>query len=215
MKKRYILISVVTVITAFVFSACSPVTMTSWHNPKAATDFKVKAMVIWGMFDKMEYEKPFEEVVADYMSGKGIKVFPALSLLEPRKKYEYSELEEIFNKAGANCALIFTYEGKEKQETYVEGTTTVYPGYYYNYYSYYNYAYPGYWGGGAVVSTPGYTTTTTTLYLTANLYENSDDQLVYTANINVTDPNDVQSAAWEIAKQIYADWKRIKTASKH
>jgi hypothetical protein len=215
MRKNHILLMLAGILTAFIFSACSPVTMTSWHNPKSAPDFKVKAMVIWGMFEKLEYEKPFEEAVADYMSGKGIKVFPALQLLEPSKKYEYSEMEAIFNKAGANCALIFTYEGAQKTETYVEGTTTVYPGYYYNYYNYYNYAWPGYWGGGAVVSSPGYWTTSTTLHLTANLYANDNDELVYTASIEVTDPENIQAISYDIARQIYADWKRIKAASKN
>ena len=66
----------------------------------------------------------------------------------------------------------------------------------------------------AVVSTPGYWTTTMTVHLTANLYDNANDELVYTSNIQVTDPDNIQQAAYEIAKKIYADWKRIKAASK-
>jgi hypothetical protein len=188
--------------------------MTSWHNPKAAADFKVQTAVIWAMFDKMAYERPFEETVADYFNSKGIKVVPALNLLEPKRKYENEELKEIFTKAGANCALIFSYEGTEKTENYVPGSTTVYPSYYYNYYNYYNHAYPGYWGSGTVVTTPGYTTTTTTVYLVANLYANNDQGMVYTASIEVTDPDNIQASAFEIAKQLYADWKRIKATSK-
>lgn len=214
MKKNHFLPALAVILTAFVFSACSPVTMTSWHNPKAAADFKVQTMVIWAMFDKMAYERPFEETVAEYLNGKGLKVIPALNLLEPKKQYQDAELKEIFTKAGANCALIFSYEGTEKTETYVPGTTTVYPSYYYNYYNYYNHAYPGYWGSGTVVTTPGYTATTTTVYLVANLYASKDDGLVYTAAIEVTDPDNIQASAYEIAKQLYADWKRIKAASK-
>jgi hypothetical protein len=215
MKKSSILSAFAVAFVALFLSACSPVTMTSWHNPKTAPDFKVKSMVVWAMFDKMEYEQPFETVVTDYLSGKGIKVMPALKLLEPQKKYTYEELEDIFNKAGANCALIFTYQGKQTTENYVPPSTTVYPSYYNNYYSYYNYAWGGYWGGAAVTTTPGYWTTSTTLNVQANLYTNATDDLVYNASIQITDPEDIQAIAYDIAKKIYADWVRIKTASKN
>lgn len=199
---------------ALALSACSPVTLTSWIDPKLEPDFKVKTLVVWGMFDQMDIEKPFEEAVATYLQGKGIRVIPALKLLEPRKKYEYAELEEIFGKAGANSALIFVYEGTDKSENYVPGTTTVYPGFYHNYYNYYNHAWPRYWGGGAVVSTPGYWTTTTTIKLVANLYANTSDKLAYSAALEITDPQDIQSAGYDIAKKIYADWVRLQAVSK-
>lgn len=215
MKKSHIFTVITVAVIAAFLTACSPITMTSWNNPKTAPEFKVKSMVIWAMFDKMEYEKPFEEAISEYLTGKGIKTMPALQLLEPQKKYTYEELEEIFNKAGANCALIFTYKGKETTENYVPPSTTVYSGYYNNYYSYYNYGYAGYWGGAAVTTTPGYWTTTTTLNVEGALYTNATDDLVYTASIQITDPDDIQGIAYGIAKKIYADWVRIKTASKN
>jgi hypothetical protein len=201
MKKRHILSVLAVAFIALFFSACSPVTMTSWTSPKLDPAFKVKTMVIWAMFDKLEYEKPFEEAISEYLTGKG--------------KYTYEEMEEIFNKAGANCALIFTYQGKQTTETYVPPSTTVYPGYYNNYYSYYNYSYGGYWGSAAVTTTPGYWSTSTTVSVQGNLYANSTDDLIYTASIEVTNPDDIQAIAYDIAKKIYADWVRIKTASKN
>lgn len=215
MKKRHILSVLAVAFIALFFSACSPITMTSWTSPKLDPAFKVKTMVIWAMYDKLEYEKPFEEAISEYLTGKGIKTLPALQLLEPQKKYSYEEMEEIFNKAGANCALIFTYQGKQTTDTYVPPSTTVYPGYYNNYYSYYNYSYGGYWGGAAVTTTPGYWTSSTTVSVQANLYANSTDDLIYTASLEITDPDDIQAIAYEIAKKIYADWVRIKTASKN
>jgi hypothetical protein len=215
MKKKYILSVFAVAFSALFFSACSPITMTSWTSPKMDPSFKIKSMVIWAMFDKMEYEKPFELAVSDYLSGKGIKTMPALTILELKKKYTYDELEDIFNKVGANCALIFTYKGKQTTENYVPPTTNGYPNYYYNYYSYYNFAWGGYWGGAAVTSTPGYWTTSTTVNVEANLYTNATDDLVYTASIQYTDPSDIQNVGYDIAKKIYSDWVRIKTASKN
>ena len=76
MKKCYLLSTLMVAFAAFMFSGCSPVTMTSWHNPKAAADFKVKTMVIWAMVDKLEYEKPFEEAIAEYLSQQGDQGIP-------------------------------------------------------------------------------------------------------------------------------------------
>ena len=214
MKKRFFPAAFAVALIALFFSACSPVTMTSWHDPKMDPAFKVKSIVVWAMFDRMEYEKPFENMVAEYINGKGVKAIPALQLLVPEKKYSYEELEKIFNDAGANAALIFTYTGKETTETYVPPSTTVAPAYYGSYYSYYNYGWGGYWGGAAVTTTPGYWATSTTLNVEASLFANSTDNMVYRASIQITDPSDIQSVAWDIAKKIYADLMNIKAASK-
>ena len=215
MTKKYTVLLFWATFMTLVFTACSPVTMTSWTSPKLDPAFKVKTMVVWAMFDKLEYEKPFESVISDYLNSKGVKALPALNTIEPKKKYSYDELETIFNDAGANCALIFTYAGKKTTDTYVPPSTTVYPNYYYNYYNYYSYAYGGYWGGAVATTTPGYWASSTTVTVDANLYTNSTDDLIYTATFQITDPEDIQAIAFDIAKKIYADWVRIKAASKH
>ena len=215
MKNRFFSGIAFATLLTLIFSACSPVTMTSWHDPKLDPAFKATAIVVWGMFDKMEYEKPFETTVCDYFKTKGIKAIPAMSVLDPKKKYDYQELEKIFGDAGANCALIFTSGGKETTETYVPGSTTVYGGYYGNYYSYYNYGWGGYWGGAMVTETPGYWSTSTTVYVEAALFANSNDNLIYRASFTITDPEDIQPIAYDMAKKLYADWVNIKAASKN
>ncbi len=193
--------------------ACSPVTLTSWTSPKAG-EFKVQKVVVWALFDKLENEKPFEDYLCDYLRTKGVGAIPALSLIKPSTKYTREELATIFKEAGANCALLFTYKGTDTTETYVPPTTTLYPEVYYNYYSYYNYSYPAYWGSGGAVATPGYWVTSSTINLVANLYTHSDEGLVYSASIQITDPRDVKSAALEVAKKVWSDWVRVKTASR-
>lgn len=193
------------VLMAFLLSSCSPVTLTSWKNPKV--NQQVSSVVVWGMFDKLEYEKPFEYAMVQYFNQKGLKAIPALQIIDPKVKYAYEELEKKFAEAGADAALIFTYKGTEKDENYVPPTTTVYPDYYYNYYSYYNWAYPMYYSPGYnVVTTGGYWTTTTVVNLTANLYENDKDVMLWTASISITDPNYMDQSAIAIGKSIYQDW---------
>jgi hypothetical protein len=211
--KKYVNIPL---LTAFLFTlvlaSCSNVTLTSWKSPKAS-QFRVTSMVVWALFDKKENEGPFEQTVVDYFNKKGIKAISAMTLLNPMKKYAKDELVSIFRNSGANCVLILKYQNTDKSETYVPGTTTVFPDAYYNYYNFYSYAYPGYWGAGTVVETPGYWSTSVTINLIGNLYTNTDEGMIYSSQIQITDPVSVPSSAQEVAQKLYADWKQYRRAS--
>ena len=77
---------------------------------------------------------------------------------------------------------------------------------YYNYYNYYAWGYPYYAPGAAVVTNGGYWVTTSTVNLTANLYANSDNALLWTGEISVSDPSYIDEASYEIIGSMYADW---------
>jgi hypothetical protein len=213
MTKMVYFFSLAGIALILALGSCSPVTMSSWTSPKAG-EFRVTTVFVWAMFDKLENEKTFEDAMVDYLQSKGIKAIPALSVIQPSTKYQHDELARIIKGAGANSALIFTYKGADKTETYEPPTTTVYPEIYYNYYNYYNYSYASYWGSGGAVTSPGYWTTSMTLHLTANLYASTDEGLIYTSAIQITDPTDVQSATYDIARALWSDWGKLRAASK-
>ncbi|MFC2101856.1 hypothetical protein ACFLS7_02580 [Bacteroidota bacterium] len=207
MKKRsYLSLGVLAVGLAFILSGCSPVTLTSWKNPKA--NEQISKVVVWGMFNKLEYEKPFEDAMVGYLNYKGVKAIAALDFLNPNLKYEYQDLERMIDSVGADGILIFSYKGTNKEKDYVPVSTSIYPDYYYNYYGYYNWYYPNYGPGYNVVTSGGYWTTTTIVNLTANLYGNSKDDLLWTAQVSVTDPDYIDSASTEVAKKVYQAWAK-------
>lgn len=205
MKNRsFLSFGILAAAMAFVLSGCSPVTVTSWKNPKV--NEQISKIVVWGMFKKLEYEKPFEDAMVAYLNSKGMKAISALDFLDPNVKYEYQELERLIDSIGADGILIFAYKGTEKEKDYVPPSTSIYPNYYNNYYGYYNWYYPNYGPGYSVVTTGGYWTTTTVINLTSNLYGNSKDELIWTAQVTVTDPEYVDTSSTEIARNIYKDW---------
>ncbi|MBE0646555.1 MAG: hypothetical protein IH596_02105 [Bacteroidales bacterium] len=207
MKKSFFLsLGITAVAMAFILSGCSPVTLTSWKNPKV--NEQIGKVVVWGMFNKLEYEKPFEDAMVSYLNYKGMKAISALTFLNPTVKYEYKDLERMIDSIGADGILIFSYKGTDKEKDYVPVSTSIYPDYYYNYYGYYNWYYPYYSPGYSVVTSGGYWTTTTIVNLTANLYGNSKDELIWTAQVSVTDPDYIDTAATEVAKQVYQDWAK-------
>ncbi|MFH1297133.1 MAG: hypothetical protein ABIJ04_07680 [Bacteroidota bacterium] len=206
MKKQTISVAVIGVIAAFLITACSPVTLTSWKNPKV--NEQISKVIVWGMFDKLEYEKPFEDAMVSYFNTKGIKAISALDFLNPNVKYEYADLERLIDSVGADGILIFAYKGTDKEKNYVPPSTTIYPDYYWNYYGYYNWYYPYFGPGYNVVTTGGYWTTTTVVNLNANLYGNKKDELLWTAQVSITDPDYIDAASTDIAKSVYQDWTK-------
>ena len=195
------------ILIAFLFTSCgSSVSLTSWTNPKEKE--QIGNVVVWGMFDKLEYQKPFEQYATNYFNSKGFKAIESLSLLTPGKKYELATLEKKFDSLGVDGILVVTYTGTDKSQTYIPQTTMVYPDYYYNYYNYYSWGYPMYGYGSNVVTTGGYWATTSTVNLHANLYANSNNDLIWTAEIAINDPQYIDEVVVKIASQMYADWQR-------
>ncbi len=195
------------ILVAFLFTSCgSTVDLTSWTNPKENS--KIGNVIVWGMFDKLEYQKPFEQYAVNYFNSKGFKAMESLKFLVPGTKYELSALEKKFDSLGVDGILVITYKGTDKSESYVPQTTSVYPDYYYNYYNYYNWGYPMYGYGANVVTTGGYWATTSTVNLHANLYANSNNGLLWTAEIAITDPEYIDEVTAQVASQIYDDWQK-------
>jgi hypothetical protein len=160
------------------------------------------------MFDKLEYQRPFEQYATAYLNNKGFKAMESLKFLAPGKKYDLTTLEKKFDSLGVDGILVVTYKGTDKSETYVPPSTTVYPDYYYNYYNYYDWGYPMYGPGANVVTTGGYWATTSVINLHANLYSNTDNGLLWTAEISITDPEYIDQISENIASHIYSDWQK-------
>ena len=212
---RQLTVVIMIVSLAFLLSCAPPVTLTGWKNPEK--NQAVSKIVVWAMFKRLEYQKPFEEASATLLNSKGLKGVEALKLISPTKKYELPELEKIFGNAGADAVLIFNYTCMDQTSDYVEPTTTYYPDYYGSYYNYYSWgydryasAYTGLSGAGNTVTTGGYEVTTTVVNLTANLYSTSDKTLLWTGKITITDPQYVDKSASAVMRNIYSEWVKDK-----
>jgi hypothetical protein len=207
MKKTTLIPGSMLVLISFLFTSCgSSIYLTSWTNPKEKE--KIGNVVVWAMFDKLEYQKPFEQYATSYFNSKGFKSMESLNFLAPGKKYELKDLEKKFDSLGVDGILVVTYKGTDKSESYIPPSTVVYPDYYYNYYNYYNWGYPVYGYGSNVVTTGGYWATTSTVNIQANLYANSNNELIWTGEIAITDPQYIDEVTTRVAAEMYADWQK-------
>ncbi|MCK9219251.1 MAG: hypothetical protein PHF97_03855 [Bacteroidales bacterium] len=206
MKKITLLPVLLLILVTFFFTSCNPVSMTTWTNPKETQ--KIGNVVVWAMFDKLEFQKPFEQYAVNYFSSKGFKSMESLSFIAPGTKYQLKDLEKKFDSLGIDGILVVTYKGTNNSQSYVPPTTSIYPDYYYNYYNYYNWGYPMYGMGANVVTTGGYWVTSSTVNLRANLYDNADNSLIWTAEIAIDDPQYIDQISYQVAAQMYADWQK-------
>ncbi len=207
MKKSMLVPGSLLILVIFLVTSCGPsVSVTSWTNPKEKE--KIGNVVIWGMFEKLEYQKPFEQCAVNYLNSKGFKAMESLKFLVPGTKYDLKNLEKKFDSLGVDGILVVTYKGTDKSESYVPPTTTVYPDYYYDYYNYYSWGYPVYGFGANVVTSGGYWATTSVVNLHANLYANSNNGLIWTAEIAITDPEYIDEVTTKVVSQIYSDWMK-------
>ena len=184
MKKIIITFAAIMCFVTLLFISCStPVGLTSWKNPQG--NAQISKLIVMALFDKLTYTDPFERQLVSYFSSQNLKSIPSLDFMAPFQKYEAVDLQKKFDSLGADALVIFSVKGKD-----VSINTS---GGYYG-------GYRGYWGGG------GQVWTTTTLSLRANLYTVKNDALIWTGDLTVTDPNDINSVSQQIAKTVFADW---------
>ena len=95
------------ILVTFLVTSCGPsVSITSWTNPKEKE--KIGNVVIWGMFEKLEYQKPFEQCAVNYLNSKGFKAMESLKFLVPGTKYDLKNLENKFDSLGVDSILVVT-----------------------------------------------------------------------------------------------------------
>jgi len=213
MKTRKIYFNLLAVVTVIFISSCSsPVTLTSWKNP--SDNSKISKLVVMPLFDKLEYMKPFEQSMDSYFNSTGLKTIGSLDFLNPNIKYPIADIKKKCDSLGADAILVVIYKGTDKSESYVPETT------------YINGGFGGYWGGGywgggyygggfyggggyygGAVTTGGYWTTTAVVNLKASVYTRSSKDPLWTAEIQVTDPQYIDESSVSIARSIYDDWK--------
>jgi hypothetical protein len=199
--------TIVAVLSIILITACtSPVKMTTWSSPKEHAP--VTRVGVWGMFNKPEYQKTFESCVASYFNNHGLKSIELNSVITAGQKYQDTELDKIYDNVHTDGILIVTYEGTDTKDKYI--AQTVYP----QTYDYYAWGYPMYGYGSSYVTTGGYWAETSIVNLRANLYLRSDKSLIWSAEISVTDPKQIDEISYRIASYTLADWQQKKLVVK-
>jgi hypothetical protein len=185
MKRNLTLISLSLIAMSMIFFSCStPIGLTSWKNPE--TKATVSKIVVLGVFDKMATTQPIENQFTAYFNGKNLPSIKALDVMNPFQQYTREELKQKLDSLGADGLLLVTYKSTDVS------VTTYNQGFYGGY--------RGFYGGGTNVYVDK------TYNLRALLYTVQNDALLWSGDLSVPDPNDVNSAAQQMAQVVFNDW---------
>jgi len=197
-------ILVVILFTAWM-SACTPPTKVtgSWtrmdHEP--ATFNKI---VVLGIGHNSENRRIFEDEVETRLEARGYPVIAALDLLPPNAAIgtiTKDIVNEIFISADIDAVFTMSMRHQEDTRRYVPGRGTYYTPYYstIGFYDYYG-------GFSNYYYTPGHYTGSYKVFLEANLFDFKNNELLWSAQTETTNVENVHQMAVQFADAIVADF---------
>jgi hypothetical protein len=193
MKKMKLLVLLTGVMLFMVLFSCTTVNLTSWKDPGVSA--QVSKVFVLALSERLEFSTKFEQNTASYLNSQGLQCFQSLDYFAPNQPFTVEQLKAKLDELGADALIVFAPKGVDKSVDY---TPPTYSGFY-----------GGYRGGYYNVS-PGYYSESSTYHLQANLYSVSDEKLIWTGDLNTTDPGSVEAAVYEVSKVIYKDWVKCQ-----
>ncbi|HSC52238.1 MAG TPA: hypothetical protein VLC98_01355 [Phnomibacter sp.] len=188
--------------------SCGPATeiSQSWKDPGSTTTLNDYSKILVVVFAKDETtRRQAEEQFVANIKGKGVPSYSYKILVE--KGSDANAAATALVADGFDCAMVTRLVDKEKETSYVPGTTT---GYYGGFRGYYGYGYGAYYNPGYYVEDKIYTIET-------NVYDLKKDKLVWSAVSKTTNPGKI-SKELNIYADVLADQMRkdgfLKTAAK-
>lgn len=198
-------------ILMLLFASCSTSKITdSYTSQQQISANSSKRMLVLGLFsDKnRNAKKAMEKQLATDLQKFGYNAVAATDEFGPtafRGMTEDEALQKLQNDGIAQVVTI-TLVNKDKEKRYVPGTYGYRPGFwgYYSYYSPWAYRPYGPYGGYR----PGYTETSTKYVFETNLYDVTNNQLLYSAQSQTVDASTIGTLANDYAKNIVKDMRK-------
>jgi len=195
-------------------SSCnSPSTLItgSWFNQSGFDATKISKVFIAALTYDLKLKGAVEEAFAQEATLKNISSIKSIDHFKPGtltsatgKAPEKSVILESIKTTGADAILTVNLKNSQDATRYVPGTTMYQPvqsnNYYNNFYGYYQTAY-------SEVHTEGYFTTDKIYFIECNLYNAKNEELLWSAQSETTNPSKIESFAKEYAKVIVEQMK--------
>jgi hypothetical protein len=180
----------------------------SWLNKSGFEGKEFKSVFIAAMTSNMSVKSALEEAFAKEAAARNLKSIKSIEFFKPSMNTgTVPDKVEILNRireSGAETILTINLKDKENQTRYVPGSSTYSPtqsnNYYNNFYGYYQAAYVENY-------TEGYYTTDKVYFIECNLYNTANEELLWSAQSETTNPSKVEAFAKEYAAVIVAQLK--------
>ncbi len=189
-------------------ASCGPsVSITgSWANPELVGKKKFKKVFIFAITSNMGARQTIETDLQNAATKEGVETIRSIDVLNPGFLASKPGKDEVMQRIKANgCDAIFTATLVDsKSETrYVPGTT--YAPYSYGYYG----SFGGYYGyHGAYMYDPGYYVNEQTYFIESNLYDMSNEALVWSVQSEAYNPSSLSSFSRDYTMTLFAQLKK-------
>ena len=197
--------------------ACAPSTMItgSWLNKSGFEGKQFKSVFIAAMTSNMAVKNAIEEAFAREATARNIRSIKSIDFFKPKMNVtEPPSKEEILNQiraTGSETILTVNLKDKENQTRYVPGSNSYAPvqsnNYYNSFYGYYQTAYVENY-------TEGYYTTDKVYFIECNLYNAANEELLWSAQSETTNPSKIESFAKEYAALVVAQLQKDRALTK-
>ena len=159
------------VITACIFllTSCATTELTLVWKDRNFQGTVHKIAVV-GAFRKPAVRNFFEDAFVKQLKAHGVEAVASYTLVPIADLKNQKEVMAKIRETGADAALVTRLVDKKTIERYVPGEVYTFPNYYYYWDPYFNYIY-----------TPGYTVEEEYAYAETNVYETSDEKLIWSA----------------------------------
>jgi len=185
------------IITLLIFvAACTSTTnlVGVWQAPDYTGPKDFKKIAVIALSQNESNKLIVEQMFVDRLNYLGYKGVYGSSILVPSivKKENKEMIEKMMKEKNIDAVIMLSLLDVKQGTQYVPGTGSYSPGGYYGgYYGYYNYSYNHYYGGS-----PGYYTTTESIYLEANFYDvNEGGKIVSSMQTESVDPSNIDDLA--------------------
>ncbi len=209
MKKLGILL--VAFLSLMLIESCGPSFQIagSWINDSKLGKGYYKKVFILAMTQNLEARQAFENSTADYAIRAGVTPVKSLDIYGPiSSKAALPTHENFMNKVkelGCDAIFVVSLIDSKSETRYVQGTSsyTPYPtyGYYGSFGGYYGYNY-------GMVYEPGYYVTDQTYFVESNLYDASNEEILFSIQSKATNPPDLIKSSHEYAATLFQQLKK-------
>jgi hypothetical protein len=184
-------------------TACATTSFNStWMEPSAQPLDLSKKVATVMMTSRESLRRSAEVAMANEIRRRGGQAVESYTILPADAAADTARARQVLTQQGVDAVLVMRVVGKDQQISYTPGTTMYVGGPYYG-------STWGYWGHGwGAAYSPGYLQTDVIVSVESLVYSVSQGRLLWAAQSETTNPEDVESFVGELVSAVGADLRQ-------
>jgi len=182
-----------------VLGGCSKTSVTGVWKKSDYAEQPLNSILVVALTGDQHNKTLWENIMADKLNQNGLSALTAVSSFPGDPKITEDEIMKYVKQQGIDGVLVTRLVDTKKEEVYYPPSGGYYGGnygYYNRFGSYYPHAYD------TVYTTPGRTTTHTTVLLETNLYLASTQELIWSMSSDTFDPRSINQLVESVSKKV-------------